>query len=82
MGGLVLLLHIAVYFSFLFMLSAFIVKAIIYARMPLHLRWELYPVAHQVGREYGGSCKGNTRKGQSNASSKSPLSPLYKRGEL
>lgn len=25
------------------------------AKMPLHLRWELYPVAHEKGRESGGS---------------------------
>jgi len=24
-------------------------------RMPIHLRWELYPVAHEKGRDYGGS---------------------------
>jgi nitrate reductase gamma subunit len=31
-------------------------KAIRYARTPIHLRWELYPVAHEKGRaEYGGS---------------------------
>lgn len=26
-----------------------------YARMPMHLRWELYPVAHETERKYGGS---------------------------
>ncbi len=31
-------------------------KAIRYARMPLHLRWELYPVAHEKEKaSYGGS---------------------------
>jgi len=25
------------------------------ARMPLHLRWELYPIAHEKGYKYGGS---------------------------
>ncbi len=31
-------------------------KAIRYATMPVHLRWELYPVAHEGGKaEYGGS---------------------------
>ncbi len=31
-------------------------KAIHYARMPLHLRWELYPVAHEKHKaSYGGS---------------------------
>jgi nitrate reductase gamma subunit len=33
-----------------------IYKAVHYARMPMHLRWELYPVAHEKGRaSYGGS---------------------------
>ncbi len=31
-------------------------KALRFAAMPLHLRWELYPVAHEKGRaSYGGS---------------------------
>ncbi len=30
-------------------------KALKYLRMPIHLRWELYPVAHEKGRDYGGS---------------------------
>ena len=30
-------------------------KALKYARAPVHLRWDLYPVAHEPGREHGGS---------------------------
>ena len=31
-------------------------KALRYLRMPMHVRWELYPVAHEKGRaHYGGS---------------------------
>lgn len=30
-------------------------RAARYANAPLHLRWELYPVAHEVDKEYGGS---------------------------
>lgn len=30
-------------------------RIIKYLRMPLHLRWELYPLPHEKGREYGGS---------------------------
>ena len=26
-----------------------------YLRMPIHLRWELYPVAHEKDKDYGGS---------------------------
>jgi nitrate reductase gamma subunit len=33
-----------------------VVRALHYARTPVHLRWELYPVAHEKGRaHYGGS---------------------------
>jgi nitrate reductase gamma subunit len=35
---------------------AIAVRAVRIARLPLHLRWELYPVAHEKGRaSYGGS---------------------------
>ncbi|MCL4464938.1 MAG: respiratory nitrate reductase subunit gamma [Chloroflexi bacterium] len=30
-------------------------RAARYASAPMHLRWELYPVAHEVDKEYGGS---------------------------
>lgn len=30
-------------------------RALKYARAPMHLRWELYPVAHEAGRDHGGS---------------------------
>jgi nitrate reductase gamma subunit len=30
-------------------------RIIRYARLPVHLRWELYPVAHESGKPYGGS---------------------------
>lgn len=37
-------------------LAAAIAKVVKYATTPIHLRWELYPVAHEKGRaEYGGS---------------------------
>lgn len=48
-------LQVLVYFALLFFLAAFIWKAVRYARMPIHLRWELYPVAHEARRKYGGS---------------------------
>ena len=35
---------------------AVVTKFVKYASMPIHLRWELYPVAHEKGRaHYGGS---------------------------
>ena len=48
-------LCLLVYISFVFFVCAFAMKAIKYARMPIHLRWELYPVAHEVGHASGGS---------------------------
>jgi nitrate reductase gamma subunit len=32
-----------------------LVRALKYARAPLHLRWDLYPVAHEPRRDHGGS---------------------------
>lgn len=32
-----------------------ILRAVKYARAPMHLRWELYPVPHEKGKAYGGS---------------------------
>ncbi|NIO27743.1 MAG: hypothetical protein GTO29_04215 [Candidatus Latescibacteria bacterium] len=35
---------------------AVITRFIMWSRLPIHLRWELYPVAHEAGRaHYGGS---------------------------
>ncbi len=35
---------------------AAVAKMVRFARMPMHLRWELYPVPHEAGRaDYGGS---------------------------
>jgi nitrate reductase gamma subunit len=47
--------QLATYVSFLFVFIAYAVKVTKIARMPLHLRWELYPVAHEKGYKYGGS---------------------------
>ena len=30
-------------------------RAVKYATAPVHLRWDLYPVAHEPGRDHGGS---------------------------
>jgi len=41
--------------SLLFMLGA-LAKIVRYARMPMHVRWELYPVPHEKGKsDHGGS---------------------------
>jgi len=49
------LLHVVSYVTILIFFAGFAVKAIRYATAPIHLRWELYPVAHEVGHKSGGS---------------------------
>ena len=52
MGGLQLL----IYGSVVVLIAGILFKAIKIAKMPMHLRWELYPVPHQKGKVlYGGS---------------------------
>ncbi len=48
-------LQIATYVLGLIFVVAFGSKVIKYARMPIHLRWELYPLAGETGRPWGGS---------------------------
>lgn len=49
-------LQALVYFSFAVFVLVVFAKVVKYATMPLHLRWELYPVPHEKGRaEHGGS---------------------------
>ncbi len=49
-------LQALVYFSFTVFVLVVLAKAVQYATMPIHLRWELYPVPHEKGKaEYGGS---------------------------
>ncbi|MEJ5286904.1 MAG: respiratory nitrate reductase subunit gamma [Bacteroidota bacterium] len=49
-------LHFAFYFGLVIFLILVISKAIKIATAPVHLRWELYPVAHEKGKaHYGGS---------------------------
>jgi nitrate reductase gamma subunit len=44
------------YVSVVIFLTAIVQRAVRIARLPVHLRWELYPVAHEKGRaSYGGS---------------------------
>lgn len=53
MGSLVLTVC---YLSAVVFLVAIVYRAARIARLPIHLRWELYPVAHEKGRAtYGGS---------------------------
>jgi len=48
-------LQIVTYISFIFIIVASFIKVRRIAGKPLHLRWELYPVPHEKGREHGGS---------------------------
>lgn len=48
-----ILLTILTYFAYVFIVVMYSVKLIKIARMPVHLRWELYPVAHEEKRQYG-----------------------------
>jgi nitrate reductase gamma subunit len=51
-----MLFHIYAYLALLVFLSAVLIRIVRIARLPVHLRWELYPVPHEKGRaHYGGS---------------------------
>jgi nitrate reductase gamma subunit len=47
-------LQLLMYFSVIICGIGIVRKVLKYVRMPIHLRWELYPVAHE-GKDYGGS---------------------------
>ena len=51
------LLFVFIYAALATSLVACAVRAARYARMPMHLRWEIYPVPHEAGKRaaYGGS---------------------------
>ena len=53
--GILSLPQIATYISFAFIIALYTVKVVKIIRMPPHLRWELYPVATEKGKKYGGS---------------------------
>jgi len=49
-------LQLLMYFAYVFFFVGTAYRAIRMARMPLHLRWDLYPIPHEKGKEkYGGS---------------------------
>jgi nitrate reductase gamma subunit len=54
---MVILLYAFIYISALVFLIASTLRAVHYARLPLHLRWELYPVPHEetTRAKHGGS---------------------------
>jgi len=53
--GVISLPQLATYLSYLLIIALYTVKVMKVVRMPLHLRWELYPVVHEKGYKYGGS---------------------------
>ncbi len=49
------ILQIFVYISYIFITVLYAWRTVKYARMPMHLRWELYPLPREKDRDYGGS---------------------------
>ncbi|MDD4050872.1 MAG: respiratory nitrate reductase subunit gamma [candidate division Zixibacteria bacterium] len=50
------LLQLTTYIAAVFFLVVVILKTVKIARMPVHLRWDLYPIPHEKGKAaYGGS---------------------------
>ena len=51
------LVYVIAYLGIVFFLIAVAVRFVFWSRMPMHVRWELYPVAHEGGGRaaYGGS---------------------------
>lgn len=48
--------YLIVYAGIAIFLVAVIVRIVFWTKMPIHMRWELYPVAHEPGKAaYGGS---------------------------
>jgi len=49
-------LQMITYLGLAFSIAALIYRAVRIAKMPIHLRWELYPIPHEKGKgHYGGS---------------------------
>ena len=51
------LAYVVAYLGLVFFLVACIARFMMWSKMPMHVRWELYPVAHEGGGKaaYGGS---------------------------
>ncbi len=52
---MIFVLLVLVWASYLYIAGAYTYRSIKYAQMPVHLRWELYPLPHEQGSKYGGS---------------------------
>ena len=55
MEAAVIILLLLVWASYFYIAGMYTFRSIKYALMPVHLRWELYPVPHEPEAEYGGS---------------------------
>jgi nitrate reductase gamma subunit len=54
--NMTLIPYVVIYLALLVFAIAVIARFIMWSRLPMHLRWELYPVAHEASRaHYGGS---------------------------
>ena len=51
----ILPLQILVWVSYIYIVTVYTYRTVKCARMPMHLRWELYPLPHEKGYEHGGS---------------------------
>jgi len=51
------LVYVIAYIGIVFFLLAVVARFVFWSRMPMRVRWELYPVAHEGGGRaaYGGS---------------------------
>lgn len=47
--------QIATYVAYVFVVVAYAWKVRKYFKMPRNVRWEIYPIPHEKGRDYGGS---------------------------
>ena len=43
------LVYVVAYLGMVFFLAACIARFMMWSKMPMHVRWELYPVAHEGG---------------------------------
>jgi nitrate reductase gamma subunit len=46
------------YFAYVFIIVMYSVKVVKYLKLPIHLRWELYPVVHEERRGHGSCFEG------------------------
>jgi len=49
------LLAIITYFAYVFIVTMYTIKVVKFLKLPVHIRWDLYPVIHEPNYRYGGS---------------------------